>query len=81
MASSRMWGAVVGPESELVFGVMQGVDAVPPAIAVGEAVAPVVGQIEDGEVENEGNPQAQRQEMGEERATRAVGCCERAGIR
>ncbi len=32
---------------------MQRVDAVPPAVAVGEAVAPVVGQIEDGEVENE----------------------------
>lgn len=47
--------AVFGPESSLVFGVMEGVDAVPPAVAMGEAVVPVVGEIEDGEVENEGN--------------------------
>src|SRR3977135_2198691 len=42
--------SVIGPERQLVFRMMQRVDAVPPAVAVGETVAPVVGEIEEGEV-------------------------------
>jgi len=41
--------SVVGPEGQLVFGVMQRVDAVPPAISVRKPVARVVGEIQDGE--------------------------------
>ena len=44
---------VIGPEGHLLFGVMQGVDAVPPAISVRQSVTPIVGEIEDGEVGDE----------------------------
>jgi hypothetical protein len=45
--------SVIGPEGQLVFGMMQRVDTVPPTVTVREPMAPVVGEIEDGKAADE----------------------------
>ena len=45
-------GSVIGPKGQLLFCMMQGVDPIPPANPVRDAVTPVVGEIENGKVGN-----------------------------
>jgi hypothetical protein len=47
--------SIIGPEGHLIFGMMQGVNSIPPAISVRQPMTPIVGEIEKDEVRDEDN--------------------------